>query len=241
MSSVAILGYHRVGPPGPDGWETWFQIPEGVFAGQLAALREAGYEALDAAAFLRGIAEPERLPERAALITFDDGHRSVREVALPLLREAGLHAVLFMPSDFVGRVNEFDQGNEPEEPLCDWDDLRELARSGVSVQSHGASHRGFSELSAAERREELVRSKATLEAELAAPVEMFAFPLGDDADGDCELGAALEDAGYRAAFGYGGEPFSAPGADPYRLPRVAMGADSDLRLALAGAAEPGGV
>jgi peptidoglycan/xylan/chitin deacetylase (PgdA/CDA1 family) len=237
MSRIAILGYHKVGPPAPGGWETWFQIPERVFAQHLAILREGGWELLDAGTFLDGLANPDRLPQRGALITFDDGYRSLRDAALRCLRASRAPAVLFMPSDFVGRDNEFDQGgSEPEEPLCDWRDLKELARCGVSIQSHGASHRGFSEISPAGRRDELERSKAELEAGVGQPVELFAFPYGDDAEGGAEVGTALADAGYRAACGYGGRPFSIPAADPYRLPRVAMGPDTDLRAVLTGAA-----
>lgn len=240
MSEVVILGYHKIGPPAPGGWETWFQIPEHDFADHLLSLRQEGWEVLDVDGFLAGLADPKLLPERAALITFDDGYSSLCEAALSKLREFGYPAVAFMPTDFVGRSNEFDQGIEPEEPLCDWDDLIELARSGISIQSHGASHRGFSELSAAEQREELLRSKATLEDGLGQAVELFAYPYGDDAEGSAELGRALQRAGYRAAFGYGGDPFSAPAPDPYRLPRVAMGPDTDLRAVLAGAAGAGG-
>jgi peptidoglycan/xylan/chitin deacetylase (PgdA/CDA1 family) len=236
MSQIAILGYHKIGPPGPDGWETWFQIPERVFADHLVALREGGWQVLDADTFLAGLAHPKGLPERAALITFDDGYRSVRQSALSCLDAFGFPAVLFMPSDFVGRSNEFDRDNEPDEPLCDWDDLRELARSGVSIQSHGGSHRAFSGLSPAERRDELERSKAALESELGQPVELFAYPYGDDAGGVSDLRGALEQTGYQAAFGYGGGPFSLPVEDSYRLPRLPMGPDTDLRAVLAGIA-----
>jgi peptidoglycan/xylan/chitin deacetylase (PgdA/CDA1 family) len=234
MSRIAILGYHKVGPPAPGGWETWFQIPERVFEDHLSVLRDGGWELLDAATFLDGLSDPGRLPQRGALITFDDGYRSLRDAALRCLRASGAPAVLFMPSDFVGRDNHFDQGSEPEEPLCDWSDLKELARCGVSIQSHGASHQAFSELSPGARRDELVRSKAELEAGVGQPVELFAFPYGDDAEGSAEVGSALAQAGYRAAFGYDGGPFSLPAVDPYRLPRVAMGPDTDLRAVLAG-------
>jgi peptidoglycan/xylan/chitin deacetylase (PgdA/CDA1 family) len=173
---------------------------------------------------LLGLAEPGTLPERAALITFDDGYRSVLEVALPSLERFGYPAVLFVPTDFVGGTNLFDAESEPEEPLCDWDDLRELKRRGVAVESHGASHRTFSELTPSERAAELDRSKAALEAELGRAVQLFAYPYGDDG------GAApqVRDAGYRAAFGYGGGPISLPPEDAYRLERLAMGPDTDL-------------
>jgi peptidoglycan/xylan/chitin deacetylase (PgdA/CDA1 family) len=231
VSTVAILAYHRVGSPGPSGWETWFQIPESTFASHLATLADGGWEVLGADRFLDGLADPTALPERAAVITFDDGHSCVLDVALPHLRESGFPAVLFMPSDFVGGSNEFDLGREPEGRLCDWAELRQLARAGVSIQSHCASHRALSELSPLERREELTRSKAVLEAGTGASIDMLSFPFGDDADGG--LRRELEEIGYRAAFLYGGEPLRMPARDRYRLPRVTMGPDTDLRATLA--------
>jgi peptidoglycan/xylan/chitin deacetylase (PgdA/CDA1 family) len=230
VSKIAILGYHKVGPPAPGSWETWFSVPEDVFASQLTVLRDGGWQPVDGAAFLRGLAEPETLPERAALITFDDGYRSVLEAGLPLLERFGYPAVIFVPTNYVGRTNLFDGDDEPQEPLCDWDDLRELARRGVAVESHGASHRTFSELTPAERAAELEGSRAALEAELGQPVQLFAYPYGDDG------GAAPEvrEAGYRAAFGYGGGPISLSPADAYRLERLTMGPDSDLAAMLDG-------
>jgi peptidoglycan/xylan/chitin deacetylase (PgdA/CDA1 family) len=101
-------------------------------------------------------------------------------------------------------------------------------RRGVVVESHGASHRTFSELTSSERAAELEQSKAALEAELDRPVQLFSYPYGDDA------GAATQvrEAGYRAAVGYGGGTISLPPKDGYRLERLAMGPDTDLRTAL---------
>jgi peptidoglycan/xylan/chitin deacetylase (PgdA/CDA1 family) len=230
MKRIAVLGYHKIGTPAPGGWETWFYIPEDVFAEQLAVLRDGGWQPVDMTTFVESVSEPEGLPEQTALITFDDGQRSLREIALPVLERFGYPAVLFMPTDFVGLTNTFD--SEPDEPLCDWDDLRELLQRGVAVQSHGESHRPFSELGQQERALELERSKAVLEAELEQSVELFAYPYGDDGGLSPELHDALRRTGYVAAFGYGGEPFSFPVTDPYRLERVAMGPDTDLEAVL---------
>lgn len=228
---LAILGFHKIGEP-PPGWESWFYIPEATFVGQLNYLHENGWQVVDVATFLRVLTASDSLPERAALLTFDDGYRSILDVALTWLRRFGYPAVLFVPTDFIGGRNDFDAGIEPEEAICDWDDLRELQRWGVCIQSHGASHQPFSSLGVAESDEELRRSKAVLEAGLGKPVEVFAYPYGDDGVDPQVVRAALKRAGYRAACLYGGGPNPLPNADPYGLTRLAMGPDTDLQAAL---------
>jgi peptidoglycan/xylan/chitin deacetylase (PgdA/CDA1 family) len=239
--TLAILGFHKIGEPPPDGWETWFYIPEGIFVEQLSYLQEDGWQVIDLATFLEGLAAPNRLPERAVLLTFDDGYRSMRTVALPWLLRFGYPAVLFVPSDFIGGRNTFD-GAEPEEALCDWDDLAYLERRGVSVQSHGATHRSLSDLTLTEQEEELCRSKTLLEAGLGKRVEVFSYPYGDDGVSSYPYGddgansptlrqvrETLKRAGYRAACLYGGGAIRLPAADTYRLARLAVGPDSDLQ------------
>ncbi|HEV2772916.1 MAG TPA: polysaccharide deacetylase family protein [Thermoleophilaceae bacterium] len=195
-----MLSYHKVGHEPWDAWGTWFYTPADAFAGQLAYLEQAGWEVIGLPTFVEGIARPDALPARAALITFDDGYRSVREVALPVLAERRYPAVVFMPSDFIGRNNDFDAGNAPEEPLCGWDDLRELERGGVSIESHGASHRAFSELDAEAQELELHRSKSTLEEGLGKTVNAIAYPYGDGGTDWGALDGALSRLGYSAAF-----------------------------------------
>jgi peptidoglycan/xylan/chitin deacetylase (PgdA/CDA1 family) len=231
--AVAILAFHKIGEP-PDGeYPTWNYIPEETFVGYLRYLRENGWQVIDLATLLRGILEPDSLPDRSALLTFDDGYRSILTAALPLLLRFRYPAVLFVPTEFIGGRNTFDDEIEPEEAICNWDELRELERYGVSVQSHGATHRPFSELDSDEQQEEVVRSKAQLEVGLGKPVEVLAYPYGDVGIEPQEMRRALTKAGYRAAFLYGGGTNPLPMPDPYCLSRLAMGPDTDLQAALA--------
>ncbi len=74
--------------------------------------------------FLDGLTDPDRLPARGALLTFDDGYRSFRTHAVPQLLRFGVPALLFVPTDFIGGTNAFDADTrEPIERICDWDDL----------------------------------------------------------------------------------------------------------------------
>jgi peptidoglycan/xylan/chitin deacetylase (PgdA/CDA1 family) len=231
--TLAILGFHKVGVPPPGSWETWYNIPEAIFVGYLTYLRENGWQVLDVAALLRGLAAPETLPERAAVLTFDDGYRTIVECALPRLCEFGYPGVLFIPTDFIGGYNDFDANTRwPREAICGWAELRELERGGISVQSHGASHRAFSELDLKAVETELVRSRAVLEDGLGKPVEVFSYPYGDAGADREAVRDALRRAGYRAACLYGDGPNFLPIVDPYRLERLAMGPDTDLQAEL---------
>lgn len=229
---LAILSYHKIGMPRAGGWSTWFYIPEETFIRQLNELKSGGWKVLDHAQFLEGLENPESLPERSALITFDDGYHSMLTVVLPVLQRFGFPAVLFVPTNYVGGRNTFDGGAEPDEDICDWSGLMELQRERVSIQAHGVSHRPFSDLSLEVQRAELVGSKAALEDRLEEPVETFAFPYGDDGRHPEQLRAELERAGYRAACLYRGGPINMPVGDHYRLPRLAMGPDTNLEAAL---------
>ena len=231
---LAILSFHKIGHPPPDGWETWNYIPEAIFVEQLSQLGTMGWEVIDVDLMLQGLEQPHLLPERAALLTFDDGYASMVTVTLPVLERFGYPGVSFVPTDFIGRTNVWDVDNEPEERICDWDELRHLEAGGVSVQSHSASHPWFSSLTLGELHRELQRSKAALEDGLQTPVDVLAFPYGDEGRDSGDVRQALQVTGYRAACLYGGGPSGVPVSDPYRLGRLTMGPDTDLPSALQG-------
>jgi peptidoglycan/xylan/chitin deacetylase (PgdA/CDA1 family) len=227
---VAVLGYHRLGSPPPGSWETWYLVSRDVFRDHLRMLDDLGWEPIPLGQLLAGLAGRTTLPERAALITFDDGFRFTALELVDALE--GRAAVFFVPTDHVGGANEWNaETAEPREPLCDFDDLLLLERAGVSIQSHAASHRAFSALTHDEQEAELRRSKRTLDAGLAKEVEAVAYPYGD-AGGDGRLDQTLARLGYRAGFLYGGGPLALPDVDRFRLPRIAVGPDTDLEREL---------
>jgi peptidoglycan/xylan/chitin deacetylase (PgdA/CDA1 family) len=232
---IAVLSFHKIGEPSDPSWYSWFYIPEKVFAAQLDWLGRNGWSVISIEQFLRGISDPELLPERSALLTFDDGYESMATVALPCLKRFGYPGVVFVPAGYIGGTNVFDLDNEPEERMCTWDELRQLEACAVSVQSHSLTHRPFSELSAVEQRREIETSKSMLESSLQKTVEVFAFPYGDGGDA-ASVSQLLSRGGYRAAFLYAAnEPYDPdflPAPDPFRLDRLAVGPDTDLALSL---------
>lgn len=158
-----------------------YAVAERHFAAQLDAIvarRETGAKA--------SVAAGDEPPE--VLVTFDDGHVSNHDIALPLLRERGLHAWFFVTSDFIGRRNGF----------CDERHIAALVAAGMTVGSHGTSHAFLDDLDDAAATRELVGSRERLAAITAAPIDSISFPGGRWNARTLEL---AERAGFRALFG----------------------------------------
>jgi peptidoglycan/xylan/chitin deacetylase (PgdA/CDA1 family) len=136
--------------------------------------------------------------------------------------------VVFVPTAFIGGTNEFDSDVEPEEPILGWNGLQEMEHRRVAVQSHGLTHRAFSKLDASEQCAETGQSKRMLEEGLSRPVRLFSFPFGDQGAQPQDTATLLKEAGYRAAFLYGGGATAWPATDCFALPRIPMGPDTDL-------------
>src|SRR3989442_538120 len=141
---LAILGFHKIGEPPPGCRASSWYISETVFASQLGYLYENGWRVINVGELLIGLAAPESLPSRAALLTFDDGYRSNVQVAIPWLQRFGYPSVMFVPTQFIGAHNAFDDGYEPRVAICDWGDFRELESRPCSIQSHGGCPKSFS-------------------------------------------------------------------------------------------------
>lgn len=157
-------------------------------------------------------------------ITFDDGYRSVLDAALPVLRRHGFGATVFVISDLLGRTNEWDQG--PAWPLLDGDGVGDLARAGIEIGSHSATHVRLAGLPASALAVQVRGSMAALSSLTGIKVRGFAYPYGSmDAAARC----AVRDAGY--AYGCA---VAAPAAqlNLTALPRIYIGQqDGALRLA----------
>jgi peptidoglycan/xylan/chitin deacetylase (PgdA/CDA1 family) len=148
-------------------------------------------------------------------ITFDDGYASVLENAVPELLRRGFTATVFVVSDRVGGINDWDAGTPW--PLLSWSQVGELAAAGLEIGSHGASHIRLAGADAGTLRAEVGGSRERLSRLADAEVRGFAYPYGDM---DALVRGAVRDAGYDYACAV-----SAPRAvlGLMALPRVYVG------------------
>jgi len=217
--TLRVLMYHKVN----DLWPNPATVPTAVFEEQMALLGELAYVPVSLDAVRDHYLQASELPERAVLITFDDGYRDNLENVLPVLRRYGYPAVLFVPIGFLDDARPLPH----EEPLrllgirnetVGWDELAELEAGGVRIESHGIGHRPLSELEPAEATREIALSKLRLEQRLGREVDAFAFVKGSLADYRPEHASLVAQAGYKLAF-TSVSGANGPASDRFRLRR----------------------
>lgn len=96
---LRILMYHGV-VEAPLEVPCWHQLPLDVFRRQMAWLART-HRVLPLEEALERLVEGT-LPSGAAALTFDDGYRSVRELAGPVLARLGLPATVYLVTDLLG-------------------------------------------------------------------------------------------------------------------------------------------
>ena len=137
----------------------------------------------------------DALDEKRFVLTFDDAHRSLLDLAAPKLRALDVPAAVFVPTDYVGMSDE----------VLSWDELRALRDAGWTIGSHSRTHARMSwrfydeDDSAYARRldDEAARSREILEKKLGITIRDFAYPYGDFTPAARE---AVKRAGYERAF-----------------------------------------
>jgi peptidoglycan/xylan/chitin deacetylase (PgdA/CDA1 family) len=205
-----VLMYHGVGrrPPGADP-HNLFVCPAALRT-QLCWLLDRGWRPLRLADYL---AQP-RTAGRRFLLTFDDGYRSVHDLALPVLAELGVPATVFLCAGLLGGVSDW-MPDLPAEPLVTREQALALRAAGLDIGLHGMDHTMLAGLPDAELHRQTVGAADRLRAELGERPDAFAYPGGLH---DRRARAAVAAAGMRVAFA------THCGAGPFAVPRVDVNA-----------------
>jgi peptidoglycan/xylan/chitin deacetylase (PgdA/CDA1 family) len=235
---AAVLAYHAIADLGEDPVLARYSVPPRRFVAQIDGLLRHGWTFVDVDALLGALDGSRDLPPRSLLLTFDDAYVDLLEVALPVLVERDIPAVVFAVAGRLGGTNEWDSRERATTlGLLGPDGLQALAAKGVEVGSHTTTHRRLDEVPAGELENELAGAADRLEAAGLPRPRTFSYPYGAWSPA---LAAAVREARYRIAFTVDwGEVVA--GADPYALPRVEVHAGDGprgLRLKLAAAGRP---
>ncbi|HEX2578723.1 MAG TPA: polysaccharide deacetylase family protein [Aquihabitans sp.] len=203
---TVVLLYHRVG----GRTRVPVDIPSGAFADQIAAV--AG----QAVTLDRALAEGDREPSgggNRVVVTFDDGTADVVDVALPILVEHGVTALLYLATRFVEEGVDFPDDGRP----ASWAALADgLSTGHLEIGSHTHGHALLDRIPPASIAPELDRSIGLIQDRLGVDPVHFAYPkalLGSPA------AQAAVRARFRSAAVAGTRPNPYGRLDPWRLAR----------------------
>ena len=133
-SAVPIVVYHVVRPALQSDSAAVKKLaltPE-VFDQELSYLQKGHYTVIPFSALEDHILKGAALPTYPIVLTFDDGWHDQYEYAFPILKQHGIVATFFIPSNFPGHPS-----------FMSWDELRELIAAGMTVGDHSKSHPDF--------------------------------------------------------------------------------------------------
>jgi peptidoglycan/xylan/chitin deacetylase (PgdA/CDA1 family) len=173
-TGVTVLIYHRFGE---DKYPST-NISLDRFNEQLEFLRNNNYQVISLEQLVLSLKGGSTLPDRAVVITVDDGYRSVYTEAWPILKQFGYPFTVFV----YAKSTENKHWN-----YLTWEQIKEMKAAGVDFQNHGYAHDHMafkpSEMNIAEYktwiRADLAVSTKILSEELKERPRFFAVPYGE--------------------------------------------------------------
>jgi peptidoglycan/xylan/chitin deacetylase (PgdA/CDA1 family) len=193
---VLFLCYHGLS----EDWPARIAVTPREFEFQIGLLASRGY---------RGVTFTEAALgnhiDDVVAVTFDDGYRSVDELARPILDRHGLPGTVFVPTRLIGGdapmvwegIDQWIGGPHEQELLpMSWQKLGSLADSGWEIGSHTLTHPHLTEIGTDELRDQLVESRHECSEKLGRDCTSIAFPYGEVDD---RVIREAEAAGYSAA------------------------------------------
>jgi len=214
MSSVSVLMYHALESAGHpagagDAGEQRYVLPVDRFCEHMEFLSREGFTT-----FLLGeLFNRETWPDKAVVLTFDDGHESNCRSVLPILLRYGFSAEFFITTGFIGKPHYMTP-----------DQIKALSGAGMGIGSHGVTHRYFDDMTDREMACELRDSMDLLSGITGRKVVSFSAPGGRLPPRAKEIAKGL---------GYGIICTSQPGVlnrkhPVHNVPRLALQAGTDM-------------
>jgi peptidoglycan/xylan/chitin deacetylase (PgdA/CDA1 family) len=163
----AVLTFHSI-----DDRASVLSYPVTAFARLLEDLARAAIPVLPFDELLRC--------DRGVTLTFDDGMRSVHENALPVLRDHGCKAHLFVTTGYLGADNRWptQPPAAPRYEMMGWDKVERCAAQGLTIESHTRTHPDLRTLTPTQAVEECRAADADIERHIGVRPRFMAYPYG---------------------------------------------------------------
>jgi peptidoglycan/xylan/chitin deacetylase (PgdA/CDA1 family) len=195
---MRILMYHEVSQEDP---ADILAVRRDSFYEQIAWLKINGYQVTALSDLLSDKQSGliKATGRKSIALTFDDGYLDTYTTAWPVLREHDISASIFLVSGRVGKTSAWREGSLANTALMSWDNVREMAASGIQFGSHTVTHPHLNKLEARDIELEVQDSRCQIEEQLEQDITQFSYPYGSTTP---SVNYALRKAGYTHACTY---------------------------------------
>lgn len=107
-----------------------------------------------------------------------------------------------------------------KELVLSWDEIREMAKNGITFGAHTVSHPILTRVPLEQAREEIVASQRRIEEELGGAVDTFSYPNGGPGDFNDDIKSIIRQNRFVCAVACFPSRLVSATSDPYELGRV---------------------
>ena len=184
QAPLPILMYHYVEPwpPGPDELRQGLTVRPDDFAAQLAYLHAEGYVTVSLYDLVDALAVGRPLPEKAVVITFDDGYRSLMDYAVPMMQPYGYTGAVFVITQLM---------DEDFPQYLTWAQAESLYAQGWMIEPHTKTHEQLAGRGREFQLYQMLGSLQTVEAHIGRTPRFFAYPSGEYDDLSVQIAREL--------------------------------------------------
>ena len=201
---IPIIGLHSI----EDEIEIPIELSTENFDILCRTLKDLGYQTITFADLLKHIDHGRTLPDKAVIITSDDGYQGNYTNAFPVLKKYGYVMTVFLVTgaiaeDDADRMENtvFNKRTDVARPMLTWPEIKEMDEYGCEFLSHTVNHIRLGLASDGEMLDELIGSREDIENRLGKDVDFFAWPFDNYSEVKWPL---IGEAGYRGAVRYWG-------------------------------------
>jgi len=184
--NAVILLYHHISHTTPKATS----VSPVTFRQHMQYLAEH-HQVLPLKEVIEALQNRQPLPDKAVVITFDDGYENIYKNAHPILKEFAFPYTIFINPPLIGNVSY----------QLDWQQVKIMANEGANFTNHGSQHTHMLTKHKDEPEEnwlsrtlqEIENAETILKKNLGYSLKYFAYPYGEF---DSQLKTRLSSQGY---------------------------------------------
>lgn len=165
---IVKLMYHHIA----DDIEDRMVIDTNTFQSQIELIKNLKIPVLLTKDILNGVQD-------GVMLTFDDGYKSTFEIALPILKDNEMNAMMAVCGDYFTNQESLDIATiHVSQEFCDVSELKQWIKEGNEITAHTLSHPKLTAIPLEEAKNEILKSKYKIKQILNYNPIAFTYPFG---------------------------------------------------------------